>query len=715
MDHSGWNSHAQSMATSSTDDDYGHFLDLDFNAFEATAAAAAATEGGSAQVAHSQGGASTSLPTTTQAQTSLAFGGTDGLLQNLHQSQKMQQQIHHQQHMHSPYDQQQHQLHQQLQLQLQLQLQQCGFGQGGLSQVQQHGGGYLGTGAGGIPATPQSLEISPAAPGPFFSPHDHSMLNVAYHGLGGDVAFSPLVSPAVTPLDQSFSLADSAYGIHSTTFSPLVSPALHATTDSPLIYANHQNSSSNTAGSSPTEMDLDATLPPPTPAVSNDTARKTAARKSGAAASKSARSNKPSVRQSPIVKPQHRRKPTSTSQVATHILQELQSSSSSSSSAGASAQRLGLAPQSARQSTMMSSSARSRGSVSDENASVSPEPLSEMLPPPLPSKSATQSPYIAASDKAPATALPPRGNMPPATPASLMRLPASAKASPNLGSGASSSKSTSPPDGIDDFRLPPPVNPSSESSNRTGQLRIAPAIAAAPSSTASTRSSASAMTSSANSTPYLGPIHSACTTPRQTPQIQPKLSKKRASISTVSPALLPKLSPAIRPLLPGPSSGASGASSAAAAAEDEASKLLASKSNYTRILEGSNVLSYPSELATGLNSKRTSHKLAEQGRRNRMNTAIQQIATLLPGNQSVDLSAAGDDYDDEARRDGKGGSSGGGGGGGAAAPTPNSKAQTVEMAMEYIRELQGQLEEATRRAERAERLLGEREGEEEKE
>ena len=60
--------------------------------------------------------------------------------------------------------------------------------------------------------------------------------------------------------------------------------------------------------------------------------------------------------------------------------------------------------------------------------------------------------------------------------------------------------------------------------------------------------------------------------------------------------------------------------------------LLASRSNYQNIIEGSHLpgVSYPSDLSTNLTSKRTSHKIAEQGRRNRINTALQEMQGLLP-------------------------------------------------------------------------------------
>lgn len=125
--------------------------------------------------------------------------------------------------------------------------------------------------------------------------------------------------------------------------------------------------------------------------------------------------------------------------------------------------------------------------------------------------------------------------------------------------------------------------------------------------------------------------------------------------------------------------------------EDTASLLLASKSNYQNILEGTHLpgVNYPTELSTNLTSKRTSHKIAEQGRRNRINSALQEIAGLLPkGSGSGSGEADGDDVK-----------------GGGGAQSANSKASTVELAIEYIKQLKKEIEEANRRAEEAERKL----------
>lgn len=154
----------------------------------------------------------------------------------------------------------------------------------------------------------------------------------------------------------------------------------------------------------------------------------------------------------------------------------------------------------------------------------------------------------------------------------------------------------------------------------------------------------------------------------------------------MSPALRPRISPSIKPLLPG-----------GLTAEDTASRLLASKSNYQNILEGNLVpgVSYPSELSTNLTSKRTSHKIAEQGRRNRINSALQEIATLLPQGTIIEGKESGGESGD--KKECKNGG------------TPNSKASTVEMAIEYIKQLKQEILDANKRAEEAEMRLQEKE------
>jgi hypothetical protein len=251
---------------------------------------------------------------------------------------------------------------------------------------------------------------------------------------------------------------------------------------------------------------------------------------------------------------------------------------------------------------------------------------------------------------------------------------------------------------IETFELPESVNntnfqrpPLSPLQTRPGSQTTSPALAPGSTPTASFQPLPSPVfakpgsIASATQSPNLAPGSSSIN-PRKTPQMAPRGSKKRASISSVqvSPALRPRISPNIKPLLPG----------GASAAEDRASRLLTDKSNYQNILEGNTVpgVSYPSELSTNLTSKRTSHKIAEQGRRNRINSALQEIATLLPHPPPED-GRGSDDGEGGGKKDKSGGNA------------PNSKASTVELAIKYIRQLQQEVADATRRAEEAEKKL----------
>lgn len=128
--------------------------------------------------------------------------------------------------------------------------------------------------------------------------------------------------------------------------------------------------------------------------------------------------------------------------------------------------------------------------------------------------------------------------------------------------------------------------------------------------------------------------------------------------------------------------------------------LLASKSNYQNILEGTHLpgVSYPEALSTNLTSKRTSHKIAEQGRRNRINTALQEIASLLPLQPM-------NDSNHHAPKEGQEGGVGSMMMTGTAAQQSNSKASTVEMAIEYIKILQGELKDVKGKLTEAEKKL----------
>lgn len=511
------------------------------------------------------------------------------------------------------------------------------------------------------------------------------------------MSFTPLVSPAVTPLESQFPM-DQAFTVPNAYFSPLTSPALHAQSD-PMAMFEHGLSTTATTTSSPEGMDLEGNQPPSTGPVSNDLAKK--GRKTNAAKTRA----RASVGKSPITKPQ-RKKTGATPLMNAQTLSEL------TEQADKPAEPQARPSKKTRQTepSGFASNSSTTGITDSENDSVSPEALSEMPPPPLPkTRSAKPSPCLQPQSNATPTLAPtavpqPTGKPSPATPASLMRLPSPSNANKSNTPAGSDPMAS---ENIENFELPESVSSSTFKKPNLAPLttqspRIRSPAAETPSGTASSFQplpspvfAKPGAAASASQSPQLTPGSSATTpNPRKTPQLAPRSGKKRASISSshVSPALRPRISPSIKPLLPG-----------GLRAEDSASQLLASKSNYQNILEGNMVpgVSYPSELSTNLTSKRTSHKIAEQGRRNRINSALQEIATLLPNGVVPEGKDSGAESGD--KKDSK---NGGG---------PNSKASTVELAIDYIKQLKQEVEAANKRAELAEKKLQEKEKEKEEE
>lgn len=472
------------------------------------------------------------------------------------------------------------------------------------------------------------------------------------------MAFTPLVSPAVTPLDAQFHIPE--YTVPGAYFSPLSSPALHAQNEHASAYDQMHSNATN----SPVDMILDSHSAPPSSTIHAKSGRKPPQKVRGAR----------KVQQSPITKPRQGKKGSSTN-IAAQALGDILEPEN---------------PQVTR--SKATSSSHSTASTESENGSISPEHLSFMAPPPVPAQSsASRSPYVQAQKDARAERLA-LGS--PATPASLMRLtqsPATNQPAPNQGMDVDDQ-------GIEAFALPeaandtrPPVSRIESQSDGQVTPTLASSGAKTPGfqplpSPAFTRHRGSA---SATQSPQIDPMNETNGS-RKTPQIAPRGSKKRFSSSVLaSPALLPRISPSIKPLLPGGGS----------VSDDTASLLLASKSNYQNILEGTHLpgVSYPTELSTNLTSKRTSHKIAEQGRRNRINSALQEIATLLPRNSSKDSggekSGSGDGENPE------------GGPAKGTSQSANSKASTVEQAIEYIKQLKKDLADANKRAEEAEKRL----------
>lgn len=489
------------------------------------------------------------------------------------------------------------------------------------------------------------------------------------------------MSPAVTPLETHFPI-DTQFTVSGAYFSPLTSPALHAQVDSsPSTFGLIQG---NGAGGSPADLDFDTTTIMGFNGTNNDTYSEQLKK----LRKPSTKRSKAGVRQSPMTKPQ-RRKPGTTPIINEQALLE------------AAEEQQGLPLAALPDPTYLSTD-------SDPTSSVSPETLNEnildMPPPPKPKRprSGKPSPYIAAQHHAQHIL---QAGMPsPATPASLMKL-----SSPNQLSATGIASGISDPaavDQIENFELPDSiqfpkqVQTETEAQNDDGTTTptmtvsnpgsasnsVFQAVPASPRHSKSMSATPASATQSPALTPGSGSVNE-----KKTPMLAARGGRKRSSVSGVqvqiSPALRPKISPNIKPLLPGGTS-----------AEDTASMLLATKSNYQRILEGSTVagVSYPSDLSTNLTSKRTSHKLAEQGRRNRMNVGLIELAGLLPKPSAAEAKEAREkEAQAEAANDKKDKSGN----------IPNSKAETVELAIEYIKQLQKELDDAKRKVEEAGKKL----------
>ena len=473
------------------------------------------------------------------------------------------------------------------------------------------------------------------------------------------MAFTPLVSPAVTPLDTHFNIPE--YTVPGAYFSPLSSPALLAQNEHASTYEQLHSNTTN----SPVDMNLDSHSAPPSSSIQAKSSRKPQQKPRGPR----------KVQQSPITKPRKGKKGSSTN-IPTQALGDI------------------LEPENpvVARSKATSSSHSTASTEGSENGSISPEHLSFMAPPPVPAQpsSASRSPYVQPQKDARTERLA-LGS--PATPASLMRL----TQSPATSQQPRTQDMDVDDQGIEAFALPEAANDTRPPMSRIESQsdgQITPTLSSGAKtavfqpvpSPASTRPRG---TTSATQSPQIDPMNET-NGPRRTPQIAPRGSKKRFSSSVLaSPALLPRISPSIKPLLPG----------GGAVSDDTASLILASKSNYQNILEGTHLpgVSYPTELSTNLTSKRTSHKIAEQGRRNRINSALQEIATLLPRNNSKDSggekSGSGDGENPE------------GGTTKSNSQSANSKASTVEQAIEYIKQLEKDLADANKRADEAEKKL----------
>ncbi|KAJ5959025.1 uncharacterized protein N7479_006175 [Penicillium vulpinum] len=513
-----------------------------------------------------------------------------------------------------------------------------------------------------IPPTPNSMEMHGNTPRYTQRVEENPDMYDRYSRINEEQAlYTPLISPAMTPLENQFRLPE--YTIPGEYFTPLTSPALEAqNAESNSYYHVRQVSDMGFVPTTAEVNPLPGTSAPPSPSIirkPNNRRRSTTARLNNAR----------KVKQSPIIRAQPpKRSPLNhnSEEFYNSLTQELDTTK----------------PQNQDIRSLRLSS--NEGSGQD---SVSPEPLSEPLmpPPALPRMSPAIAPHGQTSS--PGTA---------ATPAILMRIQGNQHLQDPSGQFCGRAQLAEPefPDDImEDISLPEAAAPS--------QLRPTPRRIDTAVRTPSM---------SANGTPFLGPSSatydkppsaSLAPSPRTAAMPSPSgpvprksdhkiaSSRKRVSMSGAhpSPQLLPKISPSIKPLM----KGGEGMS--------QDTLYLVSKSNYQHIIDGTlpSGVSYPEALAENLSSKRTNHKLAEQGRRNRINNALKEIELLIPqefidARNAKDAAESGGKVNEKEKEKEK-------------ANQAISKATAVEMAIDYIKALKMSLDATTAKLAAAEAKL----------
>lgn len=490
------------------------------------------------------------------------------------------------------------------------------------------------------------------------------------------MTFTPLVSPAITPIDPTLHIPEST--VRREYFSPLTSPAIQAQNAHLRQRAHHYVPAPvNGSNSSPIDQTVEASK--------MLSSARGAGKKDSRRPSVSGKASGRIVRQSPLTKPQARRKKPSLTFPPAGLAELAENS------------QIAIPP------ACLSPNLQGPSSHSDGSgqSSISPEPLSDaLMPPPTLPRSADKSPSLVGKSQAPAT------TDEPATPATLMRLP-NQESSPQSDVQGSDHILAPHSEFMEEIMLP-----ESAASDGLPPLTINTSTCVADDQLTPTLS-AKTPKLSATSTPRMSATRRQVKSPstntahKRTESRSGQTSKTRqgGAPSHVSPAIRPRISPSIKPLMPQSSKSeemtgnevyterAADPGTPALSAETSA-LYLASKSNYQNILEGTHLpgVSYPEALAENLSSKRTSHKLAEQGRRNRINVALKEMESLLPpapvarGKRDRSGSIDGDSGD-------------------KLAASSNSKASTVEMAISYIQALQAELSEARAKLEDREKEL----------
>ncbi|KAJ8105651.1 hypothetical protein ONZ43_g7343 [Nemania bipapillata] len=111
-----------------------------------------------------------------------------------------------------------------------------------------------------VPPTPQSLEMQAATQ--FFASQDQAHSSRMFDGYQQikeqqDMAFTPLVSPAVTPLDAHFPV-EHQFMMPNGYFSPITSPALYAQSDPALFYDPRHSGHTSQTTNSPAAMEVES-------------------------------------------------------------------------------------------------------------------------------------------------------------------------------------------------------------------------------------------------------------------------------------------------------------------------------------------------------------------------------------------------------------------------------------------------------------------------
>ena len=363
------------------------------------------------------------------------------------------------------------------------------------------------------------------------------------------MVFTPLVSPAVTAYDAQ--LQYSEFSLPGERFSPLVSPAIEGqsqATQTSIPAAMRSSDTSDTT--SPIDLNNDFNPSPPT---SHAAPMRRTRRKTNPTQKNPARS----VKQSPAMKPQSRRKQASGTTIppkeVSSIIEEARRSKLASTGSSKASNNLPLP-----------------GSQdSSEAGSISPEPLSEVLmPPPATPKSSSngRSPNLNAKQPANQSAPAPSMTDEPATPASLMRIRKQAgKAASTVHELSKLKEQAAVAQSeheqiMEDIALPEPAKKGRPmlSPIRTTNVnddQTTPTMSGQKTPKLGTTSAPMTATSSVFPSPQIKGTASPSTSgsiKRPDSKLSGRESKKRASSSSVqvSPALRPRISPSIKPLLP---------------------------------------------------------------------------------------------------------------------------------------------------------------------